>query len=660
MSYFGELRGLRGIQASRRIEVLPYAVGSVRRFEEIPADPFATGRSTFLSGGLDAKLGVTSDLTMDVTINPDFGQVEADPSEVNLTAFETFFPEKRPFFIEGQSIVDYRLAGGDGSFSNDRLFYSRRIGRPPQGEPELQEGEYADVPDNTSIFAAAKVTGKTKGGISIGIIDALTTAEEAEIDLNGQRRQDIVEPRTNYFIGRMQKDFNRGTSAIGGMLTATHRDLSGTQLKFLNREAYSGGLDFRHQWHNRTYYVEALAAFSHIRGDQQAISEAQTASQRYYQRPDADYVAFDPTRTSLSGHGGYLNVGRGGNSPLRIQVGGVWRSPGLELNDAGFLRQADRVMQYSWVGYRVNRPFSIFRNLNFNFNQWWGWNFGGESVFNGGNVNGGGQFKNYWYFWLGFGRDGEDLSTTALRGGPALRLPGQSSQWYNLSTDDRKALQFGVYGYNSWKDEGQTRYNDVGLSVSYRPINALRLSIGPFYAVNRDELQYVTTPQFNGEDRYLFGQLDQKTLGITIRFDYSITPDLSVQFYGQPFVSAGQYTDYKRITAPRAERYADRFHVFTDEIRYNADNETFEIDENLDGAVDYAFDKPDFNFQQFRSNLVIRWEYSPGSALFVVWSQNRTGSTNQGSFSFEQDMRDLFAVYPDNVFLVKLNRWFSL
>ncbi|MDZ7290307.1 MAG: carbohydrate binding family 9 domain-containing protein [candidate division KSB1 bacterium] len=661
VSYFGELHGLQGIHASQRIEILPYSVSSLRRFAEEPGNPFATGQLTKLSGGLDAKVGVTSNLTMDVTVNPDFGQVEADPSEVNLTAFETFFEEKRPFFIEGQNILDYRIMGGDGSFSNDRLFYSRRIGRPPQHSPELNDGEYAKTPESASIAAAVKLTGKTPSGFSIGILDAVTDEEKAEIDFNGQRRQQIAEPRTNYFVGRLQKDYNKGASAIGSIFTATHRDLSESHLNFLNRSAYSGGFDFRHQWKDKTYYLDVRTAFSHIRGEREALWEAQTSSRRYYQRPDANYVEVDSSRTSLSGHGGYLSVGRGGNSRLVFSIGGMWRSPGLELNDLGFLRQADRILQYVWFGYRITNPVSIFRRLNVNVNQWAGWNFGGENVFAGGNINGGGQLKNHWWFWLGFGREGNDLSTTALRGGPAMQFPSAWTNWYNLSTDERKALQFGIGGFNSWPDEGDSRYHNLRFWVTYRPHNAMSIRINPFFDVNKDDLQYVTTTENGTGTRYLFGHLDQKTLGITLRLDYSVTPNLSIQYYGQPFVSAGKYSAFKRITAPRAARYEDRFHTFAgNEIRYGAEDAVFFIDENGDGTTDYSFDQPDFNFRQFRSNLVIRWEYSPGSTLFLVWSQGRTGFDGDGHFSARNDMKELFNVFPDNVFLVKLNRWFSL
>jgi len=317
-------------------------------------------------------------------------------------------------------------------------------------------------------------------------------------------------------------------------------------------------------------------------------------------------------------------------------------------------------MQHSWVGYRITNPFAIFNRLNVNLNQWQGWNFGGETVFKGGNINGGGQLKNYWFVWGGLGREGEDLATTALRGGPALRLPGQWNQWCNFQSDQRKAIQVGMFAFNSWKDEGDTHSHEVGLQSTFRPMNAISLRVNPFYSLNYDELQYVEPAEFNGEPRYLFGRINQRTLGVTLRLDYSITPDLTVQFYGQPFVSAGKYSQLKRITAPHAERYADRFQIFGNELSYDENSAAYGVDESGDGAPDYFFSKPDFNFRQFRSNLVVRWEYSPGSTAFLVWSQGRTGFDSSGEFSFGNDVKNLFEVYPDNVFLIKLNRWFSL
>ena len=342
----------------------------------------------------------------------------------------------------------------------------------------------------------------------------------------------------------------------------------------------------------------------------------------------------------------------------------MWRSPGLELNDLGFLRQADRAMQWAWAGYRVNNPVAIFRNASINFNQWAGWNFGRESVFQGGNVNGGGQFKNYWSFWTGFGREGGGFSTSELRGGPALKGTGWWNQWYHLSSDDRKPYQLRFNGGHSWSDDGGSRHDRFSVGLNVRPVNAMRIEVQPSYRSSLRDLQYVETVENRaGQDRYIFGRLNQKTLGITFRFDYSITPDLSIQYYGQPFISSGSYTDFKSITESRAENYVDRFYRFgTDEARLieTEDGKELELVQDSAGTIDETIDHPDFSFREFRSNLVVRWEYRPGSSIFLVWTQERSGDDGNGRFSFSQGIDDLLGEDATNVFLVKVSRWFSL
>ncbi len=659
VSNFGELHGIQNIKQSRRIEILPYGVSDFRSQPKESDNPFSKGRETNLSGGLDAKIGVTSDLTMDVTINPDFGQVEADPSEVNLSAFETFFPEKRTFFIEGNNIFEYRVMTGDGGFSNDRLFYSRRIGRQPQYEPELDDSESTLSPNNTSILTAMKLSGKTRSGLSIGVLNAITEKEIAPIDLNGARRQETVEPLTNYFIGRVQKDFNKGNTSVGGIFTSVNRDLDHDALKAnLSKAAYTGGFDLSHRWHEKKYHMNLKTTFSNVTGDSRAIADIQQSSQRYYQRPDADYVTFDSTRTSLSGHGGYFNIGMSGK--LRGSLGAMWRSPGFELNDMGFLRQADRLMQWTWLGYNIDKPVGIFRKLRMNFNQWQGWNFGQESVFSGGNINGGGQLKNYWNFWNGIGREGS-LSTSELRGGPALKFPARWNYWFNVSTDDRKTYRLGMNGSNSWQNGGHSRRHNLSFRLELRPKNSIQIQLNPFVNFNKNDLQYIDTVDFNGGDEYLLGRLDQKTVGITMRVDYAITPNLTIQYYGQPFVSAGKYLDFKRITNPRSASYSDRFETFTDaQLEFNNADEVINFDQDLDGNSDYELDFPDFSFREFRSNLVVRWEYQPGSTVFFVWTQDRSGDDSDGNFSFKRGVEQLFEEESTNIFLVKVSKWFSL
>jgi hypothetical protein len=661
VSNFGRLNGIHNIPVPKRVEILPYAISKFQTYEPEEGNPFSTGKNGSASGGLDGKIGISSNVTADFTINPDFGQVEADPSEVNLTAFETFFEEKRPFFIEGKNIFQFALGIGDGDFARETLFYSRRIGRIPQHEPELADEEYIDSPQQTSILGAAKISGKTSRGWSLGILDAVTAEEIARIDSPGVRRKETVEPFTNYFIGRLQKDFNEGNTYFGSMVTATNRNIKQTYLDYINRSAYTGGIDFIHQWSDKTYFTELKLAGSHIRGHQDAIVEAQTSSARYFQRPDANYLTLDSSRTSMNGHGGSINVGKQGNGKLRYIAGGVWRSPGFELNDVGYLQRADQAMQYIWVGYQIVNPTWIFRRFNFNINQWNGWNFGGEKLFTGGNINGGGQFKNYWGFYLGINRENNGLSTSYLRGGPASRYEGGWNNWYQIYSDSRSKWQIQFNGSNFVGDDKISRYHRLSLNFFLKPASRFNISFNPFYMFNRENLQYVDTIDKEGKDRYILAKLVQKTFGLVFRLNYSISPELSIQYYGQPFISAGAYNEYKRVTEPRADRYEDRFHIFNPaEISADKENEIYLIDEDQDGEVDYFIEYPDFNFKQFRSNLVIRWEYRPGSLLYLVWSQGLTDEEVNGDFSLKRDMRDLFRMTANNVYLLKLNYWFSL
>lgn len=656
---FGELRGLAGLAAPHQIEIMPYAVGRLQAYRPVAGNPYAKGSEGVLLGGVDGKVGVTSDLTMNFSINPDFGQVEADPSVVNLTAYETFYEEKRPFFVEGKAILDYQISGGDGDYSMDNLFYSRRIGRSPQFTPSTDG--YMDFPAATSILGAFKLTGKTRSGVSIGILESVTSEERASIFSQGATSTLAVEPLTNYFSVRAQKDWNAGATILGGMLTATNRSLGNDHLRFLHDAAYAGGVDFYHSWNNKNYYLSFKGVASNVVGTPEALLRTQTSSVHYFQRPDADYVDLDPARTSLSGHGGTLETGKFGGGHWMYVLGVSWRSPGLELNDMGYLRQADTAMQYAWAGYQIWEPFGPFRSLQVSLNQWTGWNFGGESIFKGGNAGVWCQFKNYWSGSLYVNLNGSGLSATSLRGGPSLHYPSGTGYSLGLQTDARKPIRLMLFVNTFRRNNGDTENWNWQPGLTFVPSAALSLSLSPTYATNRSVLQYVGTQAYGEDPRYVFGTIDQKTLGLTIRLNYSLTPDLSIQFYGMPFVSAGKYGAFKRITDSRAKDYGARYLVFGPAaLSYDATARTYSVDENGDGAADYGFGDPDFNFRQLRANLVLRWEYIPGSTLFLVWSQGRTGFRPDGSFAYGRDMNELFDVHPENVFLIKFSYCFQL
>ncbi len=658
---FGELHGISDIEPKRQVEIAPYVVASTERFKKVEGNPFETGKRNNLSAGLDGKIGVTNNLTLDFTVNPDFGQVEADPSEVNLTAFETFFEEKRPFFIEGRSIMSLPLLFGDGDLADENLFYTRRIGRRPQYYPDVDDDASVNFPDNTSILGAAKLTGKTKKGWSIGILESVTAEEKAKIDHEGERSSEPVEPLTNYIVGTVQKDFREGQTVIGGMFTSTNRSIDDPDLEFLHKDAYTGGIHFSHDIKERTYNISFKTYFSHVRGSEEAIIRTQRSSARYYQRPDAEYLDLDSSRTSLSGSGGVLSFNKIGEGHWRFGSFFSWKSPGLEVNDLGYMQSTDEILQVIWIGYRIWEPFSIFRSFNVNLNQWNVWDFGWNHRVNGGNINLNMQFKNYWSFGTGINPQGNAISNATLRGGPSILIPGSLSFWVDLDTDNRKKISGGLFTSHNWGFEGSSTNQNYGCFLSLKPSNALNITLVPSLNLNKRELQYIDKIELGEEERYIFGSIDQQTLMLSLRLNYSITPNLTIQYWGQPFVSAGSYDRFKMITDPHADAFSDRFHTYTDEeITLLNPDDGYLVDEDGDMNYDYGFEYPDFNFKQFRSNMVLRWEYIPGSTLFLVWSQGRTGYVADGQFRLGENIEQLFDVRPHNIYLVKLSYRFGL
>jgi hypothetical protein len=654
--FFGELKGLKGITPKKDIEILPYVVAKAEYSEKEQGNPFATGHKYRATGGVDGKIAITNDFTLNFTVNPDFGQVEADPSVVNLSAFESFFSEKRPFFLEGKNIFDFRLTGGDGDGTLNMLFYSRRIGRTPHYSPDLADSEYADLPSKTHILGSFKFSGKTKNGLSLGVMESVTGTEKARIDLNGNRRSLDIEPLSNYSVVRVQKDYNKGASSLGGIFTSTNRSISQDQLKYLPSSAYTGGMDYSHTWKDKTYYYHVKGLLTRLAGDKQAITDIQQSSAHYYQSPDKSYVKLDTNRTSLTGFAGTFEIGKQGNGHFNFMTWLTMRSPGVDFNDVGYMRNADEIQHVFWVGYRKYEPGKIFRSYGLNFNEFVGFNFGGIPIYKGMNVNGYGQLKNYWYVNGGFNLDGQSLDYFQLRGGPALKTPGDYNLWADVSTDSRKklSLEVNIYTYRGF--ENYTLNEGFSIGGTYKPMNSLSISMYPNFSYGYNELQYVTDLSYNDHTEYILARLDQKSLGVSVRVDYTITPDLTIQYYGQPFLFAGKYSNYKKITDSKADQYIDRFHNYQEgsELIYNQDYEQWDV-MNSDGSVDYSFSNDNFNFLEFRSNLVLRWEYKPGSSLYLVWSQGRTESTEFGNFAFHRDVNDLFAKHPQDVFLVKLS-----
>jgi hypothetical protein len=655
---FGELRGIHGIRPQRQLEIQPYVVTKTERFQKEEGNPFATGKLSTIDGGLDAKIGLTSDITLDLTVNPDFGQVEADPSQVNLTAFELYFQERRPFFIEGNNVLSFPV----NDFSSANLFYSRRVGRPPQGtvdtDPHGEDhvDEYVKPIGQTTILGAAKITGKNKNGFSWGILESVTAEEKATIDSLGHRRRQTVEPLTNYFIARAQQDINKGNTLIGGMFTATNRRINDDHLSWLHDKAYSGGIDFMHMWKERKYYVSARALMSYVHGTAEAITLTQSSPGRFFQRPDNHHATLDSTRRSLTGTGGMLIAGKR-SGKLVFDFGMAWQSPELELNDVGYMSQTDILKQWLWIGYRIQNPTEIFRSQRYNFNQWENMDFDVRSTARGVNVNTHFQFKNYWSFSHGLSYETHTASNADLRGGPRILYPGSTNYWFYVGSDNRKKMWFNFNAEWQWGDQNyiHSSYFDVG--INYVPINSLRISVTPSVSHSVNQMQYVTTESFGDETRYIVGEIDQAVVRVSFRATFMITPNLSIQYWGQPFGASGKYSRFKYISNSDAAQFTNRFVSIAPEQLISGED-GYEVDEDTDGNADYSIGLPDFNFGQFRSNMVLRWEYIPGSTFFLVWTQEMNGAFSDNNGAFHQRYAFNFDQKAHNIFLMKFTyRW---
>lgn len=656
VSLFGDVQGLRDLRPARRLEVLPYVVGGTRLATVEDGDPFTDRLSGEGAMGVDAKYGVTSNLTLSATINPDFGQVEADPSELNLTAQETFFQEKRPFFLEGIDILRFSLGQGDGDNSVETLFYTRRIGAPPH-ETGTSFGDYAREDPTTSIIGAAKLSGKTRNGWSIGVMNALTAREYAQVA--GTAERITIEPFTSYSVANLKKDLNGGRTTLGAGFTAVNRKLDGTELDWLHTSAYAGGVNINHRFGENAWNADLKLAGSVVNGSAAAIDRTQRASQRYFQRPDADHLDYDPTRTSLSGLLLMGSVWRHGGEHWRYATGFDTRTPGFEVNDLGFQRGADYVVNWVWAQYHDDKPGKRFNNFMINTNLWTSSTFGPEHLNVGGNVNGGGNFRNYWGGHGGLGLNFNRLDPNLLRGGPAVRANRTTDGWLSLWSDPRRAVQLSLNANGGLAPASDSYSSSVNANLIVQLGSNMDVSVGPFATRRVDDNQYVAeVADEMGAPHFVLARIEQNTVGMTARFNYTVSPDLSVQVYAQPFISAGAYDEYKELREARAASYDDRYYTFGNAELSREDLVLTAT--RTDGSGSFSWDVPDFNFRELRSNVVLRWQYLPGSTVFFIWSQGRSSFVEDGTFQLGSDTGDLLRASGEHVFLAKLTYWLGL
>jgi hypothetical protein len=656
VSRYGELHGLEGLRPPRRLELRPYTVARLTRAPGDPASPFHRANDVGGAVGLDMSYGITPALTLTATVNPDFGQVEADPAVVNLTAFESFFQEKRPFFTEGSEIFE---AGWP------QLFHSRRIGRAPRG-PLPPDATHRQAPEATTILGAAKLTGRVADGWSVGLLSALTAGEHARyVDAEGAERRAPVEPLTAYTVARVTRDFSDGGTVLGGIFTATHRRLDHDPLRLLlPGAAYTGGLDARHRFGGGDYQVTGALQGSWVEGSDSAIARLQRAPARYFQRPDAHHVEYDPTRESLGGYSARAGVQKLG--------GGNWRwssdlhvlSPGFEINDLGFGFESDRVYQGNSIRYEQHRAGRVLQNWRLGGGTGGWWSFGGEREDVTITLHGNAQLLNRWSGSAWYMRHWGGHQPSSLRGGPALFYPARHMGTFDVGSDRRKPLHFTAGNY--WEIEDATGSHTLTLrsTLSLRTGTRLTTSLRPAVTRTAETAQYVTRRVVDERGYHLLGRLDQTTVSLTGRLDFTLTPTLSLELYAQPFISAGQYTDFRTVRDPRNPDFDQRFHTFSpQEISTEArpdGSRIHRVDLTGDGTPDFSFVDPSFNRRHLRSNSVLRWEYRPGSSLFLVWSQNRSGFDPDGSLRFIRDAGELFGSPGTNVLLIKVSHWFGL
>ncbi len=663
---YGSLVGLGQLPTPRHLELVPYVLARNERLHFASDNPFRSASDWFGSTGLDVKYGVTSNLTLDATVNPDFGQVEVDPAEVNLTAFETFFSEKRPFFVEGADLFAFGASRTFNNYGFRKLLNSRRIGRAPHlslGGPAYDQ---VNAPDQTTIDVAAKLTGKTQGGWSIGALDAVTGPEHARFTTTGGggvQQETTVEPLTHFFSGRLKRDLHSGNTVLGGMLTAVNRRNDSDALRAgLPGNAWVGGVDLNHAWSQRRYAFDASIARSFVHGSAGAIDQLQRSSARYYQRPDhGDYVLYDPAATRLAGWTTDASLAKTSGKHWLGSVAWTATTPGYEANDLGFMTRADYRGISELVLYQENTPGRFLRSYSLMPYANHIFNYGGDIIYNGYAMSCSGQLANYWGFNVSGTNGQRSYEDRLTRGGPQGRLPVTGNVNGGLSTDSRKSWSVSPNYSYSWNAEGG-RGVSPSLSLSVRPSPTLRLGFEPSFSSTHALAQFVTShadPTSSGTfgRRYVFATLNQNVASFVTRMDWTFTPRMSLQLYVQPLVVSGHYVDFKEFKVPREFIFA----VYgRDQGTVVRDDSTGVVTIDPGNGDLIQFGDPDFNFRSLLGNAVLRWEYRPGSTLFLVWQQRRQDVQSFGDFELGRDYSGLFKQAPENVFAVKATYWFPV
>lgn len=661
VSRFAELVGIGNIVPPRRIEITPYLTAKAEYAQAEEGDPFNDG-SRFAPGvGLDLKAGLGSNLTLDATVNPDFGQVEVDPAVVNLSDVESFFEEKRPFFIEGSSIFNFGRGGATSywgfNWGGPDFFYTRRIGRRPQGS--APDADWVDSPAGTNILGAAKLTGKFGGNLSVGILQAFTGRETARLDLAGVRSEAEVEPPAYHGVVRVEREFNDGRQGLGLMSTVTARSFGDDRLRDeINSSSLAFGVD---GWTfvdgEKTWVVNGWTGVSDVRGNAERITSVQESSLHYFQRPDASHVEVDPDATSLKGIAGRLTLNKEkGNVIFNSAVGFI--SPGFDVNDSGYQWRSDQINGHIAAGYRWTNPGRVTRRMNHTFAAFQTRDFEGNAVSTGLGYMGFAQFLNYYTANWSVFYNPESTNNTRTRGGPLTINPPGYELYLFVYSDDRKPWVLGA-GSGAYTSDSY-RSRSVDASIEWKPASNLAVIASPGYVAETARAQWVDAfddPLATNTyaKRYVFATIDQKTFSAGLRLNWTFTPKLSLQLYAQPLIASGDYHDYKELARARSFE----FNNYAEE-NIAIDDGTYTIDPDGSGSAPaFSFSEPDFNYRSLRGNAVVRWEYRPGSTMYLVWTQSRSDVESIGDFRFGHSVGRLLGAKADNIFLLKFSYYWN-
>lgn len=674
-SRYGHLEGIEVRGRGRALEISPYVVGRSSFLGTVDSNnPFADSRSGEIRVGADFRYRLTSNLTLVGTINPDFGQVEVDPAVVNLSAFETFYSEKRPFFVEGRGLFSFGALTCFvcSNVSSLSVFYSRRIGRAPEAASLAYDaGEYADVPANTTILGAAKVTGRTSNGTSIAVLDAVTRREFATVATeDGRRLEQEVAPLSNFLVGRVKKELRGGDVTIGGVFSSIQRDFDDPALAgLLTRRAEVVGVDTDAWWGGRTYRLMASAAISQVTGESEAIHRLQRSSARYFDRPDRKErgkdgffsEAYDPEATVMRGYGAYARLAKDAGDWL-WEVWSSVRSPGFETNDVAYLSSADNVYLGANLLRQYTTPTRWYRSLILVAGGQQETNYDGDLIQRQFHAYVGGQLPNYWRasaYYLHWPATYFDRLT---RGGPVVRLDHGGFASASLTTDTRKAFYLDLVTEYKWRTGGRWTWGAYS-TLTYRPAPNVSMSLGPSFTHVAATTQYVrawddpTAEDFYGK-RYLFSDLRQQTVSMDTRLNVAFTPTLTLELFAQPYISAGKYLNFYEFAAPRESRIL-MYGQDVGTVRLEDGRYTVDPDGEEGPAPAQTFRNPDFNFRSLRGNAVLRWEWRPGSTLYLVWQQDRSDEAAVGDLRLRRDQSALFRAPADNVLALKVSYWLN-